>query len=1082
VNGAGAFATHERKFIGRSAERTLLRHLLHEAGHGQLAIVVVSGVPGAGKTLVLEWLADAAGDVGADVLWASGYESSLPFAALSRLVAPFRELSNVIPLAGPNGTSGGPSGPAIGASTTGSLPGVIVDAILRRARRRLQVIVLDDVQDLGEASLAVLSDALVGLDDAGARQRLQLLVVLSARTPLEADGLADRVLRLRAARAVSLGGFDDQEALEFLAAAGWRPGRSAVRELLDQTGGLPLLVESAVHQRRGASGTGVATNGRAIDSRVRSISDALRLRFDQIDDVTRQTLQRAALLGDPWSPRELATVSERTPAELDSMIGAAERANLVERRGQTVRFAHPLVRSELLERFAPSETAEAHREIAARLGTLHGGVGPMDDELQLRIADHLLRAKPEPANQSDADHVLRAGRTAMRWTAYDQATRFLTAAARSAIGVQPAPEVALRFLEAGRAAYYDYDHDLAESLLAEAISCARDGRDDGVRLAAATTLTRMRGSKRARPQDDVDVTELRAALEEHGDVDLGVLVQAEAALAEVLVGSRRGDAADSILASARRSSVGVRPDPSIADALARLDFATALSRMTVLDLYAANDLFDGAMRNALAAGNPLVTSMARSRLAVVGLLRGAIGEAHAALVEVVEQTSAHGFWGETGLAAALLAFAEVFAGRPGAVDRAEQAHRHWQRTKNPWNAAILAAIGPVLAARAAPEPRPAHGAATPSWANPLGGTTSSVTSALAAVESNDARRASQLLASASWQGGFRGPPTLNNLVVAAALIEVGDLVNDHSMVGAGFVALSQLADRGVRTTLPWPALVDRLLAIGCRHGGDLEHAHRHVQAAFDTADLEGLAPERAKCLLERARIAAAGGSLGEAETAMADAVRAFDVESMHGWIARCDEVGRSLQLPPALGSSGVIRERTIMTNDVVGSTLSNARLGDVLYLEQLKVHDRILRARVREFHGVETKHTGDGLTVAFNDRGDAVRCALAAQRDFEAWNSDEPDLALRIRCGLAHGSLVPSGGDFHGLVQSAAARVCALAGAGEVLATAQVVEDCPPDAVATSIGYQALRGLPEDVEVFRLTEWAPEETSVDMVT
>jgi class 3 adenylate cyclase len=1074
VNGAGAAATDSRTFIGRSAERTLLRHLLHEAAQGQLAIVVVSGVSGAGKTALLEWTADTAKALDAEILWASGYESSLPFAALSRLVAPFRELSNMIPEARPRGDVGSPADPTLGEPATGNLPGVIVDALLRRARRRLLVIVLDDVQDLGEASGAVLSDALVGIDDAGARQRLQLLVVLSARTPLEPDRLAGRAQRLRAARTISLRGFDDQEAVEYLAAAGWRPGRSAVRELLHQTGGLPLLVESAVHQRRGTSVTfGAAAHDDAIDSRVRSISDALRLRFDRIDDTTRQTLQRAALLGDPWSPRELAAVTEHTAAELDSMIGAAERAHLVDRHGQTVRFAHPLVRSELLDRLDAAETAEAHRSIAARLSTLHGSDGPMDDEIQIRIADHLLRAASHVASPDVADLVLSAGRIAMRWTAYDQAARFLTAAARSAIGVQPAAEVAARFLDAGRAAYYDYDHDLAESLLAEAISYARQAGNDGLRLAAATTLTRMRGSKRARPQDDVDVTELREALGDHGDVDLDVLVQAEAALAEVLVGSRRGDAAESILASARRSAAGVGSDPSIADALGRLDFAAGLSQMTMLDLHAANDLFDEALRNAVKAGNPLTTSMARSRRAVVGLLRGAIGEAHAELLEVAEQTTMHGFWGETGLAASLLAFAEVLAGRPDAVDRAEQAHSHWQRTKNPWNAAILAAIGPVLAARGAPEPRRARGAPRSMWENPLGRSAPSVSVALAAVESHDPRAASRVLESASWRGGLRGSPTLNSLVVAAALVEVGDLVSDSTMVSAGFVALQPLDEQGVRTTLPWPALVARLLAVGCRHEGDLEQADRHVRTAFDLAEREGLAPERAKCMLERARIAAAAGARGDAETAMAEAVRAFDEESMHGWIARCDEIGRRLQLPPAVGSSGAIRERTILTNDVVGSTLSNARLGDVLYLEQLKVHDRILRARLREFHGVETKHTGDGLTIAFNDPVDAARCALAAQRDFEAWNRDEPELALRIRCGLAHGPLVPSGGDFYGLVQSAAARVCALAGAGEVLATDRVVDDCPPDVVATSVGYRALRGLPEDVEVFRLTERMP---------
>ena len=70
----------------------------------------------------------------------------------------------------------------------------------------------------------------------------------------------------------------------------------------------------------------------------------------------------------------------------------------------------------------------------------------------------------------------------------------------------------------------------------------------------------MRGGARTRPWDEVDVTELGDASDDHPDVDVGVLVQAEAALAEALIGSGRGDRAESILASARRSAVDVGQD------------------------------------------------------------------------------------------------------------------------------------------------------------------------------------------------------------------------------------------------------------------------------------------------------------------------------------------------------------------------------------------------------------------------------------------------------------------------------------------------------------------------------------------
>jgi class 3 adenylate cyclase len=1059
-------------FIGRTSERTLLRHLIREAAEGRPAVVVVSGVPGAGKTALLEWTAAAATGLGAEVLRASGYESSLPFAALRRLVAPFPELAELVRTSDTSTFETSPSDATLGGSTMSDLPRLLVEAFVARARRRILAVLLDDAQDLGDASRTVLDDALAGVDDAGARQPLQLFVMLTARAPIDPGGLADRAMRLRAARTVALGGFDDQEVVEFVTAAGRRPRRSVVMELLESTGGLPLLIESEVQRWRTPSEARGAGELRhpADDARVRSISDALRLRFDQVDEATRQTLQRAAVLGEPWNPEELAVVAEHSEAEIEAMTDAAEKARLISRSAQGVRFAHPLVRSDLLDRLSAERRSTLHRSTAERLRAHYDSGGTIDDEAVVRIADHLLRGGPDIPRREVAETALRAGRIAMGWTAYDQASRFFAASANAAVGLHPADELARRFLEAARAAYFDYDNELAESLFARAITFARQAGDDAVRLTAAMLLTRMRGGQRLRPWDRIDTSELREALQDDPEVDVGVRVQAEGALAEGLISSGDGETALPILASARRAATAVALDPSIEDALGRLDFTAGIQPMTMLDLDAADSLFASALTHALEGGNALTGNLARSRRALLGLMRGTIRRSHAELVEVEQRTVTAGFWGEAGLAAALMAFAEVIAGRPEAADRVEQAHRQWRRTGNPWTGAILSAIVPALAARAA---APGRRARDPSslWESRTDVPTPSTFAALVAVEAHDVRAARHVLETARWRRGFRGPLTLNNTAVPTALIEVGDMIGDSPMVRAGLAAMEHMYERGVLVTLPWPACVPRLLAVGARHLGEPDQARRYVDAALDLANREGLAPERAKCLLESARIAGAGAGAarGEAEAAMAEAVQAFDEQSMHGWVARCDDIGRQMKLPPAVGSSGLVRERTILTNDVVGSTVSNVRLGDVLYLEQLRVHDRLLRARLKEFRGVEIKHTGDGLNAVFDDRADAIRCALAAMGDFHSWNVDEPELALQIRCGLAHGSLVPSGGDFFGLVQSEAARVCSLAGAGEVLATARVVEDCPPGVAVTSLGQHTLRGLPTEVEVFRLT-------------
>jgi class 3 adenylate cyclase len=1064
---AGAATTPE--FIGRTAERTLLRHLLREAADGRPAIVVVSGVPGAGKTALLEWTARAANRLGAEVVRTSCYESSLPFAALRRLAAPLPELAEAVMGSGTSTVEA--TDAAVHDSAMSELPRFLIDAVTSRARRRPLAVLLDDVQDLGDASRTVLDDALAGIDDAGARQPLHLFVMLTARAPIDPGGLADRAMRLGAVRPVALGGFDDHEVAEYVAAAGQRLGRGDVMELFENTGGLPLLIESEVQRWRTPSESHRVGELRqpAADARVRSVSDALRLRFDQVDESTRQTLQMAAVLGEPWNPEELAVVAEQSDAQIEAMIDAAEKPRLISRSGRDVRFAHPLVRSELLDRLNTERRCALHRSIAERLQVHYASGGGLDDQAVVRIADHLLRGGPEIPRRQIAEGALRAGRIAMEWTAFDQASRFLAASADAAVGLYPADELATRFLEAGHAAYYDYDNELAESLLARAISFAQRSGTDAVRLTAAMILIRMRGAHRVHPWEGIDVSELRQALREGFDVEVGTRVQAEAALAEGLIGSGQGETALPILAAARDDASAVAPDPSIEAALGSVDFTAGVQAMTMLDLDRADELFASALKHAQSAGDELTANLARSRSALLGLLHGTIRRSHAELEQVERRTIAGGYWGEAGLAAALMAFAEVLAGHPDAGERLERAQRQWRRTGNPWNAAILSAIVPALEARRTNPRRRAPGDTS------MRGTETDVPvpspfTALAAVESNDDGTVHRELEAARWRRGLRGPLTLNNTAVPTALVEVGDFVGDKAMVRAGISATEAMYERGILVTLPWPACVARLLAAGARHRGELKQARCYVDAALELATREDLAPERAKCLLELARIEGASAALAEAEAAMGEAVHAFDEQSMHGWVARCDDVGREIGLPPAVSSSGLTRERTILTNDIVGSTMSNVRLGDALYLEQLKVHDRLLRVRLKEFRGVEIKHTGDGLNAVFDDRADAMRCAVAAMRDFGAWKVDEPELALEIRCGLAHGPLVPSGGDFFGLVQSEAARVCGLAGAGEVLATAPVVAEYSPGIATTSLGPRKLRGLPSDIEVFRLTE------------
>jgi class 3 adenylate cyclase len=302
--------------------------------------------------------------------------------------------------------------------------------------------------------------------------------------------------------------------------------------------------------------------------------------------------------------------------------------------------------------------------------------------------------------------------------------------------------------------------------------------------------------------------------------------------------------------------------------------------------------------------------------------------------------------------------------------------------------------------------------------------------------------------------------------VSLALAQVGDLLDDPELTGAAWGQLHGAYERGCVIPPDWPVLVPRVLAGAARQLGHLETAARCLAHAEAIVHRERLAVEAALVALERLRLNQALGH--EPEPAALDATRRrFEELAMPGWSARAHHWARCHGLAEQLPPGALARARTILTTDVVGSTAATIRLGDALYVEQLRIHDRLSRDRVRQFHGTEIKHTGDGLNVVFDNAAAACACALAIQADLQAWAATEPDLALSVRCGLALGDLVPYDGDLFGVAQSEAARLCALARPGEVVMSGAVRAVLPPDVRVDDLGEHSLRGLPAGTRVYR---------------
>ena len=89
-------------------------------------------------------------------------------------------------------------------------------------------------------------------------------------------------------------------------------------------------------------------------------------------------------------------------------------------------------------------------------------------------------------------------------------------------------------------------------------------------------------------------------------------------------------------------------------------------------------------------------------------------------------------------------------------------------------------------------------------------------------------------------------------------------------------------------------------------------------------------------------------------------------------------------------------------------------------------HNDALRGELDRFRGREIVTTGDGFLALFDSAARAARCAAAMTEAVRP-------LGIEIRAGLHTGEVNLTGGNARGVAVHAAARVAALAGAGEVL-------------------------------------------------
>jgi DNA-binding CsgD family transcriptional regulator/tetratricopeptide (TPR) repeat protein len=338
-------------FVGRTAEKDRLGHLLQGARAGESAALVIRGPAGIGKTALLNECAKDASDF--RVARISGIESELelPFAGLHQLCAPMMNEAGSLPT---------PQRDALRVAfglISGEPPDqflvalAVLSLVSEVAQKGPLLCLVDDAQWLDAASAQVFGVV--------ARRILgeSVVMLFSIRDPAHEP-------QLEALPELFLAGLADRDARALLQAT--IPGRidDDVRDrIVAETLGNPLALLELPRDMTAAELAGgfPLPQGRDIPKRV---EETFLQRLGSLPEPTQKLMLIAA--ADPTGDPTLLRRAARILQVQDGAASVAGTEGLIE-IGPHVHFRHPLVRSAIYWGARPSDRRAVHLALAQAL-------------------------------------------------------------------------------------------------------------------------------------------------------------------------------------------------------------------------------------------------------------------------------------------------------------------------------------------------------------------------------------------------------------------------------------------------------------------------------------------------------------------------------------------------------------------------------------------------------------------------------------------------------------------------------------------------------------------------------------------
>jgi class 3 adenylate cyclase len=292
--------------------------------------------------------------------------------------------------------------------------------------------------------------------------------------------------------------------------------------------------------------------------------------------------------------------------------------------------------------------------------------------------------------------------------------------------------------------------------------------------------------------------------------------------------------------------------------------------------------------------------------------------------------------------------------------------------------------------------------------------------AMAAGETDIARKAVEEMEGVA--ATYRTPA-----LEAMAATSRGELQTAEGELGEARQSLRRAIELWREVELPYEAAEARvLLALAYRTDGEEDAATMELDAARSTFERLG-APLDAKRVTEL---------MGGSDTAATGAPRV---------------------------------ERAFMFTDIVRSTNLVEAIGDDAWGNLLRWHDETLRKCFQRNRGEEVQHAGDGFFVAFESAERALVCAIEIQKKL-AEHRRAAGFAPQVRIGVHVAEAARHGDDYLGKGVHEAARIGALAGGEEIVASTATVEAAGSAFTATDARTVPLKGIAEPVEVLSV-EW-----------